>query len=46
MTLFGGTFDSISSFDGKYVQIIHSNAGTLGIKESRGHVDFFPNGKI
>lgn len=45
MTFFGIGFDSISSFDGKHVVIIHTNAGFLGIQESRGHVDFFPNGK-
>lgn len=44
MTFFGGSFDSISYFDAKYVQLIHSNAGFYGITESRGHVDFFPNG--
>lgn len=44
MTFFGGSFDSISSFDASYVQLIHSNAGYFGISQSRGHVDFFPNG--
>lgn len=36
-------FPMISSDDASYVQIIHTSAGSYGIKESRGHVDFFPN---
>lgn len=29
--------------DAKFVDIIHSCAGTLGIKQSIGHIDFYPN---
>lgn len=36
-------FEMISTTDAKYVQIIHTSAGSYGIEESRGHVDFFPN---
>lgn len=34
----------ISSADAGYVEIIHTNAGLLGLKTSVGHRDFFPNG--
>lgn len=37
-------FDRISKTDAKYVQIIHTNAGKLGIVDSVGHADFYPNG--
>ncbi|CAB3227798.1 unnamed protein product [Arctia plantaginis] len=30
--------------DAEYVDVIHSNAGMLGIKEPVGHKDFYPNG--
>ncbi len=44
LTLFKeNDFDMISSSDAKYVQIIHTSAGSYGVKESRGHADFFPN---
>lgn len=33
----------ISSSDARYVQIIHTSAGSYGIASNRGHVDFFPN---
>lgn len=36
-------FPMISRDDAEYVQVIHTSAGTYGIIESRGHVDFFPN---
>lgn len=36
-------FPMISRDDAEYVQIIHTSAGTYGVIESRGHVDFFPN---
>lgn len=36
-------FDMISDSDAKYVQIIHTSAGSYGVQASRGHVDFFPN---
>lgn len=29
--------------DAKYVQIIHTNGGALGIKHAIGHADFYPN---
>ena len=34
----------ISTEDAKNVEIIHSNAGILGIISPLGHIDFFPNG--
>ncbi|XP_070492810.1 phospholipase A1-like isoform X2 [Chironomus tepperi] len=37
-------FDSISKNDAKYVQVIHTNGGNLGVKKSVGHCDFFVNG--
>ena len=37
-------FVTISKDDAAYVQIIHTNAGILGVRKSAGHVDFFPNG--
>lgn len=30
--------------DAKFVDIIHTCAGTLGLKSCIGHIDFFPNG--
>lgn len=42
----GGRLDSS---DAHFVDVIHSCAGILGIKESIGHIDFYPNngeGKI
>jgi len=35
---------SLSKDDAQFVDVIHTTAGTLGIKESIGHVDFYPNG--
>ncbi|XP_025199738.1 lipase member H-B-like [Melanaphis sacchari] len=32
--------------DGKFVDVIHTSAGTLGYMNSLGHVDFYPNGGI
>ncbi len=29
--------------DAQFVDIIHSCAGVLGIKNSIGHIDFYPN---
>ena len=28
---------------GQYVEIIHTNTGILGIEETLGHADFYPN---
>lgn len=39
-------FESISKTDGKYVQIIHTSAGELGMQRSAGNADFFPNGGL
>lgn len=43
MTFQKSDFGMISTSDAKYVQIIHTSAGSYGIRASRGHVDFFPN---
>ena len=40
----GGGFEGISRDDAAYVQVIHTNAGDVGISASVGHVDFYPNG--
>lgn len=32
--------------DSHFVDIIHTSAGFLGIKEAIGHVDFYPNGGV
>lgn len=37
-------FDCITKDDAKYVQIIHTTSGRLGVAEQRGHADFYPNG--
>ncbi|XP_012259852.2 pancreatic triacylglycerol lipase [Athalia rosae] len=34
----------VSKSDAAYVEVIHTNAGLLGLKEKLGHSDFFPNG--
>lgn len=36
--------EPVSRFDGDYVQIIHSNGGELGMLNSAGSADFYPNG--
>ncbi|XP_014475140.1 PREDICTED: pancreatic triacylglycerol lipase-like [Dinoponera quadriceps] len=36
--------ERISDSDAKYVEIIHTNAGFLGLFKAVGHVDFYPNG--
>ncbi|KAJ6626577.1 Pancreatic triacylglycerol lipase, partial [Pseudolycoriella hygida] len=33
----------LDTSDAQFVDVIHSCAGTLGIKKSIGHVDFYPN---
>lgn len=42
----GKAFPMVSREDAKYVQIIHTSAGSYGIVESRGHADFFPNAGV
>lgn len=42
----GERLSGIQRGDAHFVDIIHTNAGVLGIKESRGDVDFYPNGYI
>lgn len=34
----------VSTSDAKFVDVIHSNAGSLGDSDSKGHVDFWPSG--
>lgn len=33
----------LDTTDANFVDVIHSCAGTLGIKKPIGHVDFYPN---
>lgn len=33
----------LDTTDANFVDVIHSCAGTLGIKQSIGHIDFYPN---
>lgn len=42
----GERLSGLQRGDAQFVDIIHSNAGILGIKESKGDVDFFPNGYV
>lgn len=42
----GERLNGLQRGDARFVDIIHTNAGVLGIKESRGDVDFYPNGYI
>lgn len=37
-------FDRLCRYDAKFVHVIHTNAGILGIKEPLGHVDCYING--
>lgn len=39
-----GLMPGLSSNDAKFVDVIHTNPGTLGRKGRIGHVDFYPNG--
>ncbi|KAG7302274.1 hypothetical protein JYU34_013768 [Plutella xylostella] len=39
----GGRLDAT---DADYVDVIHTNGGILGMKESVGHKDFYPNGGL
>ena len=34
----------LSKHDAKTVEVIHTNAGTCGVDENIGHIDFYPNG--
>lgn len=40
----GERLSGLQRGDATFVDIIHSNAGILGIKDPIGDVDFFPNG--
>lgn len=40
----GGTLRSLSKTDARFVDVIHTNGGQLGVKEEIGHYDFYPNG--
>lgn len=35
--------EHLNKDDGEFVDVIHTSGGTLGCKESLGHVDFHPN---
>lgn len=37
-------FEPLSKDDAEYVQVIHTNGGTLGVLLQSGTVDFYPNG--
>lgn len=39
-------FETLSRTDADYVQVIHTNAGILGLQSAVGTTDFFPNGGI
>ncbi|CAH1236366.1 unnamed protein product [Diabrotica balteata] len=38
------TANRLDRTDAKFVQVIHTNGGTLGFGEAIGHADYFPNG--
>jgi hypothetical protein len=40
----GERLSGLQRGDATFVDIIHSNAGILGVKDPIGDVDFFPNG--
>lgn len=40
----GERLNGLQRGDAVFVDIIHTNAGILGIKEARGDADFYPNG--
>lgn len=42
----GERLSGLQRGDAAFVDIIHSNAGVLGVKEPIGDVDFFPNGWV
>ncbi|XP_045473931.1 uncharacterized protein LOC123680192 [Harmonia axyridis] len=37
-------FEKLAKWDAKFVDIIHTCGGSLGMMEPLGHVDFYPNG--
>lgn len=37
-------FGKLSTEDAKFVDVIHTCGGALGIMDPIGHVDFYPNG--
>ncbi|XP_055296585.1 uncharacterized protein LOC129565592 [Sitodiplosis mosellana] len=41
----GERLNGLQRGDASFVDIIHTNPGILGIKESRGDIDFYPNGQ-
>ncbi|CAG7722068.1 unnamed protein product, partial [Allacma fusca] len=40
---FGGSYIPVGQTDADFVDVIHTNAGLLGLERSIGHVDFYPN---
>lgn len=40
----GSGTDRIRASDSAYTEVIHTDAGALGLKEAVGHNDFYPNG--
>ncbi|KAK9881652.1 hypothetical protein WA026_017170 [Henosepilachna vigintioctopunctata] len=38
--------EKLSKLDASFLDVIHTSGGTLGIQESIGHIDFFPNGGV
>lgn len=42
----GERLNGLQRGDARFVDIIHTNVGVLGIKEARGDVDFYPNGYV
>lgn len=40
----GERLNGLQRGDARFVDIIHSNAGILGVKNPIGDVDFYPNG--
>lgn len=42
----GDTSSHLSAGDAKFVDVIHSDGGFLGIPWALGHADFYPNGGV
>lgn len=42
----GEKLNGLQRGDARFVDVIHTNVGVLGIKESIGDADFFPNGYV
>lgn len=40
----GEVLHRLTREDAAFVDVIHTNSNVLGIKDSIGHADFFPNG--